>query len=155
MEKEMRGWTWALAAVAALVMASGAHAQVNVRVAPLFEALANETARREADRPPSQGHFYFQGEVGSLAGGRERVTPLIGGWQGTVTLTGFCDEGCRDLDLVVLNESNEVVAAEYSANPRPVVTFAALPSRTYRMQVRMSHCTQAPCYYAAGAYYAN
>lgn len=151
----MRGWKLAAAAAAALVMGGTAHAQVSGKVIQMFDMLAQETVSREASRPPSQGHTYYHGEVGSLNDDEERVSALIGGWRGVVTVTGFCDRSCDDLDLFVIDDLGQTVISDISVDARPRVTFMALQDRRYQLRVRMYACEQDPCYYAVGAYYGN
>ena len=150
----MRGLTVAVTTLAVMAFTGPVQAQVSGRIELLFEAITQETARRERDQPAGQGHVYSHGEVGALSAGEERSSALIGDRGGAVTVVGFCDEACRDLDVSVVNQHGMVVAAEYAVDPRPVVTFAALPGYSYTLKVRMSGCAQNPCYYGASSYLA-
>ncbi|HYD86394.1 MAG TPA: hypothetical protein VEA80_02865 [Vitreimonas sp.] len=150
----MRGWIIAAVAAAVMATAGAAQAQVSAKVVSMLEQLAQETVRRETDRPAGEGHTYYQGEVGSLNDDEERVSPLIGDWQGTVTVSGFCDQNCTDLDLYVIDEDGNTVASDASVDASPTVTFGALEGRTYRLRAKMYTCAQNPCYYGVGAYYA-
>jgi len=106
------------------------------RAAVRSDHAGDRTARTRSTR--RQGHVYSPGEVGALSAGEERSSALIGDWRGAVTVVGFCDEAYRDLDVSVVNQHGMVVAAEYAVDPRPVVTFAALPGYSYTLKVRMS-----------------
>ncbi|MDO1559031.1 hypothetical protein Q0812_06270 [Brevundimonas sp. 2R-24] len=152
------------AAVAALVTVGSLAAQpalaqsggVSGRVSGVAQRMLNDMMWREANRPIGQGHTYFHGEVGSLNDDQTRESRVIGGWGGTVTVAGFCDDVCRDLDLEILDSQGDVVASDVRIDTTPVVTFTSLASETYQLRVRMYDCPAgATCYYAVGAYYAS
>ena len=71
----------------------------------------------------------------------------------TYRFFGVCDEDCEDLDLVVYDAQDNRVAADFSSNDRPMVTFTVpntASSTRYRLAVLMSTCDYAPCQFAIG-----
>lgn len=144
----------AAAVVAVSLAAVPAHAQISNYVSSMMDALRGEMIRRENVAPANEGNTYFHGEIGSLNDDENRQAHLISGWgTGIVTVTGFCDADCTDLDLFVIDDLGNEIVADTAINDTPVVTFAPSADRSYELRVRMYVCNQGPCFYSVGAFY--
>lgn len=62
-------------------------------------------------------------------------------------LFGACDNDCTDLDLIVYDQSGNVVRRDIATDDNPVVTFTAPRSGKYRIEVVMAICATEPCRY--------
>lgn len=144
---------FAAAAAAAMLAGSvGAQAQESgtTRGVRMLDMLRSEAVLREANR----GERLLSAEVGSLSEGQNREVHLVGGWSGTMTVIGYCDQYCGDLDLYVVDDTGAEVASDVSINDTPVVTFSASSSRTYRLRIRMYRCqADQVCMYGAAAFW--
>lgn len=144
----------AAAVVAIGMAATPANAQISAYVTSMMDALRGEMLRREAAAPANEGNTYFHGEIGSLNDDENRQAHLISNWgTGIVTVAGFCDADCTDLDLYVVDDLGNEIVSDVSINDTPVVTFAPSADRAYELRVRMYVCNQGPCFYSVGAFY--
>ncbi|MGE0597422.1 MAG: hypothetical protein AB7P07_13745 [Hyphomonadaceae bacterium] len=152
----MRHLKIGLAAAAAVIglTALPAQAQISAYVGSMMDALRAEMLRREVSAPGNEGATYFHGEVGSLNDDENRQAHLISNWGGgVVTVTGFCDSDCSDLDLFVVDDAGNEIVSDVSIDTTPVVTFTPDASRAYELRVRMYQCNTNPCFYSVGAFY--
>jgi hypothetical protein len=91
--------------------------------------------------------------VGQLPQGQyfnlPQVTLEVGG---DYRIIGVCDSDCGDLDLVLYDQNNIVVAQDNLADATPVVAVAPQWTGPFTVQAVMHNCTVAPCYYAVVLY---
>ncbi len=64
------------------------------------------------------------------------------------SISGECDEDCRDLDFAVL-QNGEVLTTDLEDNDEPRVTFSAVPGKSYALRVGMAECTSKDCHWKA------
>lgn len=145
------------AALAVVLLAgapSAAEAQSDtVRVLAVMDMMRADIVAREAGAPADQGNIYFSGTVSSLYPDETRSDHLVRNFgDGIVTVAGFCDSACGDLDFYVLDENDNVIASDTGPDAHPVVTFRPVQSGSYRMRAEMFAC-QDKCFYAAAVYY--
>lgn len=121
----------------------------------MVDALRNEIARRASVHPRGEGREFYHGEVGTLNNGDDRTSSLGTMTDATaiITVTGFCDSDCGDLDIYITDENGTVVAQDTDTDNTPTVTFRPTASHAYDMRVLMYQCSQDPCYYSVGAFY--
>lgn len=136
-----------------LLFAAPASAQSTGEHLAMMGRLRDEAARRAM----SDGSEVYQSEVGRLAAGENRYTPLVEGWGGgTITAIGICDSNCTDLDLYVLDENNTVVAQDEAVDTHPVVSFQAQAEHRYQLRIVMYGCSppaNARCAYGTSAFW--
>ena len=65
---------------------------------------------------------------------------------------GLCDEPCKDIDLVVEDESGLELASDRKEDAIPIVELAPKAETIALFRVKMIRCDRAPCAYAAGVY---
>ena len=63
---------------------------------------------------------------------------------------GLCDNGCTDLDLVLLDAGGATLDSDQLADAYPIVT--AREPGSYTIEVRMAACADGPCRYGVQAY---
>ncbi|HEU4885362.1 MAG TPA: hypothetical protein VFT45_24150 [Longimicrobium sp.] len=127
----------ALAAVAAALLSTPAHAQPSV-VTSQFTEVASGLAERG---------FVPVADVvrGTLAQGADTEFELELEGNDYVVM-GFCDGGCTDLDLVLTDGSGSEVAADRAADDYPVLTLES-KSGTFVLSVLMATCGNSECHY--------
>ena len=62
-------------------------------------------------------------------------------------LFGACDNDCSDLDMLIYDNSGDLVRRDVETDDRPVLIFTPKKSGKYRIEVVMAACTDAPCRY--------
>jgi hypothetical protein len=91
--------------------------------------------------------------VGQLPQGQyfnlPQVTLEVGG---DYRFIGVCDNDCGDLDLVVYDQNNVLVAQDNLADATPIAAVAPQWTGPFTVQAVMHNCTVAPCYYAVVLY---
>lgn len=148
----MRSIVSGVAAAAALLAAGGAaQAQdTTARGVGVLDLLRIHTLSRTANG----AEHMMSAEVGSLSDSQTRETHLVGGWAGTLTVLGVCDQYCGDLDLFIIDDLGQEVISDTSIDDTPEVTFRALAGRSYTLRVRMYDCAQDEvCMYGVASYW--
>lgn len=143
-----------LAAAMLGVAAAPAHAQsIGQQSVQLLNQLRNEISSREVNAPMNEGNQLLHAELATLGQGETRTTHLVANWGGILTVSGFCAEGCGDLDITVLdaNTGAEVVT-DVATDNTPIVTFQSLASGDYNLRVTMYNCTD-KCLYVIASYW--
>lgn len=145
----------ALAVALVAISITSAHAQaISTYAGAMMDQLRAEILRRETAAPAGEGDVYYHGEVSSLNDDQDRTSTLIANWGGAaVTVVGFCDSDCADLDLFVTDETGAEVVSDAAINGTPVVTFIPDAKHSYQLRVRMYVCNTSPCFYSVGAFY--
>lgn len=67
-------------------------------------------------------------------------------------LTGACDNDCKNVDLVLKDEEDDVVEKDTKDDDTPVLRFDPPSSGRYTLEVRMEACKQDPCYFGFGIF---
>lgn len=149
-------WAKALGVSAALLLAAAPFASaqtVSSQVFYVMDMMRADIAWREAGAPANQGNLYFSGTVSSLYDDEDRYDHVVQNWGGgLVTIAGFCSANCRDLDLFVMDQNNNVVASDTAVDPRPQVTFRPSQSGVYSVRALMYDC-DGKCYFATAIYF--
>ena len=88
-------------------------------------------------------------EFASLADGarHDYTVNLRGGREYTVL--GACDTNCRDVDVMLLNEDNAIIASDFALDDHPVVRFTPESNGRYSVRIEMPNCTTGECLAAA------
>jgi len=146
--------TLALAAALATLAGPPAAAQtVSSQVFYVMDMMRADIAWREASAPADQGNLYFSGTVSSLYDDEDRFDHLVQNWGGgIVTVAAFCSNNCRDLDLYVHDQNNNVVASDTATDPRPTLTFRPAQDGVYTLRAVMYDCT-GKCFFATAVYF--
>ena len=66
--------------------------------------------------------------------------------------TGFCDNDCADLDLILFDASDTEITRDEETDSYPVVAVTPPRSGTYRLVVEMYDCSIEPCRFGAAMY---
>lgn len=67
-------------------------------------------------------------------------------------ITGACDNDCKDVDIVLKDEENEVVEKDDKADDTPVLSFKPKHDGRYTIEITMSQCKDDPCYFGFGVF---
>lgn len=140
-----------LAAAAALVLLSGAPASAQVP-----DPFARELARQLAQADALLGQHGYSRVAGPFAGGlQQRATrriPLTLRAGQDYSIAGFCDTHCRDIDLRVYDENNQLLGEDALTDDVPMVNVQPKFTGSYSVEVVMYQCNASPCYYAFNVY---
>jgi hypothetical protein len=123
---------------------------------PLLDQLRGQIAYREANAPRSEGKDLLSAEISTLRQGQERTTHLVQNWgDGLLTVIGFCETACGDLDLTIKDaETGAEIATDVGTDSTPSVTFRPEASRRYNVVARMYNCSTADgCYFVTAAFF--
>lgn len=66
-------------------------------------------------------------------------------------LYATCDNDCSDLDLALLDRSDNTIGTDYEMDDAPVIEFTAPYSGKYRVRIDMEDCSTDYCYYSLRA----
>lgn len=96
--------------------------------------------------------FTLQGdpEEGSLQAGRQLSFPVELRRGVDYIVTGFCDQDCGDLDLVLLDPAGTELESDILPDPQPVLIFTPEADGAYQIVVDMVTCSVEPCLFAVG-----
>lgn len=130
---------------------------------PLLLALAAALAATPALAQPAVVNMQLDSVVSLMAG--DGYAPVDDAVRGTLAsgdeeeyeldlergvhyaIIGFCDGGCTDLDLALVDEDGDAVASDYALDDYPVLEFDAAASGTYVLTVDMATCSREQCHY--------
>ena len=90
--------------------------------------------------------------TGQLAAGQTQNWPVTMSVGYQYQIVGVCDNDCGNIDLVVYDENNVLVAQDMLADATPVATIQPNWTGPFTAQAQMQHCTVQPCYYALVLY---
>lgn len=148
-----------VAVVAALIGAAIVPAsaqQYSAISGPLLDQLRGHISWRESSAPANEGKDLLTAEMSTLRQGQQRTSHLVANWgDGVMTVVGFCEANCGDLDLVVtdVNTGAEIVS-DVSTDSAPSVTFRPDASRDYNIVARMYNCsTPDGCYFVTASFF--
>ena len=119
-------------------------------VGPLWAQLSfiEENALILKEKLEADGNREYQRlEPGVLEkkGSEEREIKLEGG--NSYAIIGYCDNGCSDLDLELMNPEREILASDKQDDDFPVLEFDLEEDGTFIVSVDMVGCEGAECYY--------
>lgn len=101
----------------------------------------------------SQGFQQVSQPVtGQLGAGQHQNWPLTMNQGYDYRIVGVCDNDCGNIDLVIYDENNVLVAQDVLADATPVATVAPQWTGPFTAQAVMQQCTVQPCYYALVLY---
>ena len=60
-------------------------------------------------------------------------------------ILGFCDNDCKDLDLILFDENNKKVAEDTSTDDIPVINITPKWTGKFTLSVEMDDCKKNPC----------
>jgi len=135
-----------VAAVAMALMGGGAALAQDTGHA-LIDALFNQAQTELLDgaRPAAQA----RGALADDATGDQTFNLRAGK---SYLAIGMCDEGCSDLDFVMMSPSGENLGADVENDDTPVVKFEATENGRYTATVLMSVCGAERCNYQVRVY---
>ena len=67
-------------------------------------------------------------------------------------IVGVCDENCTDLDLILLDSSENQVVRDLLVDDVPILEITPATTETYIVSVRMAACSEDPCAWRVDAY---
>ncbi|MEZ5957526.1 MAG: hypothetical protein R3C27_09990 [Hyphomonadaceae bacterium] len=123
---------------------------------PLLDQLRGHIVWRESSAPANEGKDLLTAEMSTLRQGQQRTTHLVGDWgDGLLTVVGFCEAACGDLDLVITDAATGAeIASDVRTDSRPVITFRPEAARSYNVVARMYNCsTSDGCYFVTASFF--
>jgi hypothetical protein len=90
--------------------------------------------------------------TGQLNAGQSQNWPVTMSVGYDYRIVGVCDNDCGNIDLIVYDENNVMVAQDVLTDATPVATVAPQWTGPFTAQAVMQHCTVQPCYYALVLY---
>ena len=115
--------------------------QILQRLAQVEQALAAQGFQQIA-----------QPVTGQLGAGQTQNWPLTMSVGYQYQIVGVCDNDCGNIDLVIYDENNTLVAQDVLADATPIATVQPQWTGPFTVQAAMQHCTVQPCYYALVLY---
>ena len=139
----------AAAALAALVLASPAAAQVPD---PFARELAQQLARAEIVLSEN-GYFRAAGPFAGGLAQREarRFTLTLRAGQ-DYRVVGVCDQRCGDLELRLFDQNETTVGRAVLGLGVPTLDVRPATTGAHVVEVDMLRCSVAPCWYAVNVY---
>jgi len=89
---------------------------------------------------------------GQLQQGQHANVPVTLQAGGEYRIIGVCDSDCGDFDLILYDQSNNIVSQDTLPDPAPIVSVTPQWSGPFTAQAVMHNCTVQPCYYALVLY---
>ncbi|MGC1218082.1 MAG: hypothetical protein WA883_11470 [Phormidesmis sp.] len=65
------------------------------------------------------------------------------------TVTGVCDSDCRDIDLELYDDNNNLISSDVQTDDFPIVSVTPVRSASFTLRVGMPNCGADYCYYGA------
>lgn len=97
----------------------------------------------------SPSHDY---EIGSLLDGTNDYLTLFLRGNKKYAIIAICDEDCKDIDIKVFDDNNNLVAIDEKKDATPIVTISPRWSGKFTIKVSMYNCIENYCYYGLGIY---
>ena len=63
------------------------------------------------------------------------------------SILGFCDNDCKDMDLILFDENNNKIAEDTTTDDVPVVSVTPKWTGRFTLRVLMDDCATNPCNY--------
>jgi hypothetical protein len=67
-------------------------------------------------------------------------------------LVGVCDEDCRDIDLSLYDENNNLIDSDTALDDYPMVEVDPKWNGRFKVEVTMANCNASTCYYGVGVF---
>jgi hypothetical protein len=67
-------------------------------------------------------------------------------------IVGLCDNDCRDIDLFIYDENNNLIARDVLTDSAPIVEVAPRWTGPFQLRISMADCRVNPCRYAVTVY---
>lgn len=153
--RSLKIWTAAAAFLGVAILPAAAQ-QYSALSGPLLEQLRNVVTFRETAAPANEGKDLLSAELSTLRTGQQRTSHLIANWgDGIITVVGFCEAACSDLDLVVTDvDTGAEIVSDVGTDSAPSVTFRPEASRDYNIVARMYNCTTPDgCYFVTASFF--
>jgi len=100
----------------------------------------------------SASGFQILGEIqtGMLRTGQTQgmMVPMYEG--SDYMVVGFCGDGCRNMDLTVLDPTGLEIASDHLPDAEPIVTLSPTTTGRFGIQARMVECGPGTCAFAVG-----
>lgn len=167
-------WVWVagtVAATIAVLAVIGSMTPQAPQSAEQAQPLAGQTAQQPARQGPDYGAqirarlsqaeqaFTAQGfarvgepTIGQLRQGQSYNVPATLEAGAEYRIIGVCDNDCGDLDLVLYDQSSNVISQDNLVDAVPVVAVTPSWTGPFTVQAGMHQCTVEPCYYALALY---
>ncbi|MBY0566318.1 MAG: hypothetical protein K2P70_03345 [Hyphomonadaceae bacterium] len=144
------GFKRAFAAFAALALLAGPAA------AQVPDPFARELAQKLSQGEALLRENGYQRAAGPFAGGlnqggARRHTIMLRVGQ-DYRILGVCDERCRDVDLRLFINGDQLVAQDVLTDAVPIVHVRPAVTGNYEVEAVMARCNGAPCWYAFNVY---
>ena len=100
----------------------------------------------------SASGFTMTGNVerGALPAGRQLLFPLEMVTGSDYMIVGFCDPGCTDMDLAILDAQGVELESDILPDAQPVLLVTPIQSGGYQVRLDMVDCSTENCAYAVG-----
>lgn len=107
----------------------------------------------------AEQHYTQQGYVrmagpfaGALAERGVRIVPVTLRADQDYRIIGVCDADCGDLDLRILDDQGDVIAADVQRDDFPILRVRPRLTGRFQVEATMFECAAAPCYFAMNVY---
>lgn len=67
-------------------------------------------------------------------------------------ITGACDNDCKNVDMVIKDDDDNVVDKDRKDDDTPVLTLVPSKSGKFTIDVEMASCKEEPCYFGIGIF---
>jgi len=67
-------------------------------------------------------------------------------------IVGVCDQDCRDIDLRLYDENDNLIDSDMEVEDHPLITVSPRWTAKFRIEVIMSGCSVSSCYYGIGVF---
>jgi hypothetical protein len=147
MASKVNRWASALLALAALAQPGAAQVPD-----PYATQLAQGLARQER-LWAQEGYQRVDGpHAGGLpAGGAQRFSFLFHSG-GEYRVVAVCDVDCRNIDLRLYDQMGNPIIADGAVGRAATITSQPRWTGPFVVEVRITHCRAAPCYFALNVY---
>lgn len=138
-----------LGAVALFMMGSPTGAQVPD---PWASQLAQQLARHEANLEREGFERVGAPYSGGLGPGQAQRFNIMLHAGSAYRIVGVCDVDCRNLDMRLYDQNRNPISADNNVGRTAAVTSQPRWTGPFTVEIVMSHCAQAPCYFAFAIY---
>ncbi len=96
-----------------------------------------------------QGYAFVDSSVDKI--GRNQTQDINLSLEANVsyTVTGVCDFDCRDIDLALYDENNNLISSDMQTDDFPIVSVTPVRSADFTLRVGIPNCGADYCYYGA------
>jgi hypothetical protein len=94
--------------------------------------------------------FTHEPYIGSIRHGNTDSLTLTLQSRTSYILLGVCDEDCKDVDLRLYDERDNLIDSDIRSDTVPVVSVIPRWTARFRVEVIMNQCRSSPCKYGVG-----